>query len=423
MKNICFYFQLHQPYALKRYRFFDIGNDHYYYDDFQTEENIRQLAEKTYLPANKTILDCITHSQGMFKCAFSISGATLEQLEQYAPEVIDSFRELASTGCVEFLAEPYGHSLASLYNELEFERQVQLHAKKIKDLFDYTPTTLCNTALIYADDIGEKVWKMGYKTLLIEGGRHVLGWKSPHYLYHHLSENKLKLLIRDYKLSDDISFRFSDKSWTDYPLTAEKYMQWIASTPPEEQIISIWMGYEAFGTKQDASSGIFDFLKAIPYHAMIHGIDFITPSLAAEKHQSVDAISAPFAIAWGSEEKDTSIWTGNELQQEALQKLYNVTERVHLCKHAALKRDWIHLQTSDYFRYMSFKNVYYTPYESAYDAFINYMNIISDFLIRVDAEYPSSIENEELNALLKTISEQEKEIEELNKKIYSKKNK
>jgi alpha-amylase len=418
MKNICLYFQLHQPYALKRYRFFEIGNDHYYYDDFQTEENIRLLVEQSYLPANKTILDIIHHSNKAFRCAFSISGCTLEQLEQYAPEVIDSFRELAATGCVEFLTEPYAHSLASVFNELEFERQVQLHAKKIEELFGYRPTTLRNAELIYSDEIGEKAWQMGYKTMLAEGGRHVLGWKSSHYLYHHSSEKNLKILMRDYKLSDDISFRFSDKSWTDYPLTADKYMQWIATSAAEEELYNIWLGYDAFGLTQQASTGIFDFLKAIPYQAMIHSIGFVTPNMASNQDTSVDAVSVSHPIAWGSEEKDLSNWTGNDLQQEALQKLYAVTERVHLCKHKALKRDWLLIQSSDYFRYMSHKNAYNTPYESAYDAFVNYMNIVSDFLLRVDAEYPSSIENEELNALLKTITEQEKEISDLTEKIY-----
>ncbi|MBP6230804.1 MAG: alpha-amylase [Paludibacteraceae bacterium] len=418
MKNICFYFQLHQPYGLKRYRFFEIGNDHYYYDDFQTEENIRSLAEKTYIPANQTLLECIHHSNKQFKCAFSISGSTLEQLEQYAPEVIDSFRELADTGCVEFLVEPYAHSLASIYNDVEFERQVNLQAKKIEELFGYKPTALRNSALIYSDEIGEKAWKMGYKTMLIEGGRHVLGWKSPHYVYHHAEQKNLNILIRDYKLSDDISFRFSDKSWTDYPLTADKYMQWIASFPEEEQIINIWLGYEAFGSLQDASTGIFDFLKALPYQAMVNGIEFTTPSQAVHKLAAQEAVHIPNPIAWASEEKDLSIWTGNALQQEALSKLYAVTERVRLCKQNALKRDWLHIQSSDYFRYMSYKSTYDSPYESPYEAFVNYMNILSDFLLRVEAEYPSSIDNEELNALLKTITEQENELSDLHKQIH-----
>ena len=420
MKNICFYFQLHLPYALKRYRFFEIGNDHYYYDDFQTEETIRLLVEKSYLPANKTILDIIHHSNKTFKCAFSISGCTLEQLEQYAPEVIDSFRELAATGCVEFLVEPYAHSLASVFNELEFERQVQLHAKKIEDLFGYRPTTLGNAELIYSDEIGEKAYQMGYQSIVVEGGRDILGWKSAHYLYHHPHKKNLKILMRDYKLSDDITFRFSDKSWTDYPLTADKYIQWIANAPTEEELINIWLGYETFGLKQDASSGILDFLKAIPYQAIVHGIEFITPTEATQKLESKDSLSAPYTSAWGSEEKDLSSWTGNDLQQEALQKLYAVTERVHLCKHKTLKRDWLMIQSSDYFRYMSHRNAYNSPYDSAYDAFVNYMNILSDFLLRVDAEYPSSIENEELNALLKTITEQEKEISNLTKQLYTK---
>ena len=412
MKNICFYFEVHLPYAMKRYRFFEIGKDHYYYDDFNTEQRLREYAEKSYLPANNILMDLIQSSNKKFKCAFSISGSTLEQLEMYAPEVIDSFRALSDTGCVEFLAEPYGHSLSSIFNDGEFELQVKQQAAKIEELFGKKPVTFRNTELVYSDEIGEKIAKLGYKTVLVEGAKHILGWKSPNYVYNHPYLPKLKLLTRNYVLSNHITFEFSNTSWDEYPLTADKFVNWIAQAPEEEKIFNIWLGYESFGIIQKDYTGIFEFLKALPTQAFKRGIGFITPAEAA-KTAAVDALSASYPFCWTGKEKNLSTWTGNQLQEEALNKLYSVTERVNLCKEKALKHDWLHLQCTDYFRYMSFKDAWGSPFASPYDAFINYMNMLADFLQRVDAEYPTSIENEELNALLKTINEQEKSINEL----------
>ncbi len=417
MKNICFYFQIHQPFRLKRYRFFDIGTDHYYYDDFNNEESIRHLVLTSYLPANQTILEMIKSSNGKFKCTFSISGPAIEQFEQYAPEVIDSFKELAATNSVEFLVEPYAHSLASIFDAAEFQRQVEKHTDKIKELFGKNPTAFRNSELIYSDEIGELVAKMGYKTMLIEGARHVLGWRSPNYVYTHSYMPKLKLLIRNYKLSDDIAFRFSDRSWTDFPLTAEKYIDWIANMPEEEQVVNIWMGYEAFGELQRKESGIFEFLKVLPYHAMERNLTFTTPSEVTEKNKPIDSVKVLFPIGWSGEEKDISVWTGNNLQNEALQKLYSVGERVRLCTDRTLLRDWLNLQTTDHFRYMSHKDSWGSNYENAYEAFMNYMNILADFMQRVDNQYPTTIENEELNELLKTIYNREQEIDTLKKEI------
>jgi alpha-amylase len=426
MKNICFYFQIHQPIKFRRYRFFDIGEDHYYYDDFQNEESISHLVRESYQPANDMILEMIRTSNGKFKCAFSISGTAIEQLEQYAPELIDSFRELAATGCVEFLAEPYAHSLASVYDAAEFEIQVRKHADKIKALFGKHPTALRNSELIYSDEIGELVANMGYETMLMEGGRHVLGWRSPNYVYTHSYMPKLKLLIRNYKLSDDIAFRFSNRSWSDYPLTAEKYISWLAAMPEEEQVVNIWLGYESFGFFQRRETGIFDFLKALPYHAMEQGLTFVTPTEATKKHKPIDNVKVMFPISWSGEEKDISAWTGNNLQHEAINKLYGIAERVRLCikRDKTLLRDWMNLQTTDHFRYMSHRDPWGTYYESAYDAFTNYMNILADFLQRIDNMYPTTIENEELNELLKTIANKEKQIDLLEgevKKLKSKK--
>ncbi len=420
MKNICFYFQIHQPFRLKRYRFFNIGTDHYYYDDFLNEEKISYVVNNSYLPANQTILEMIRSSNKKFKCAFSISGTALEQIEQYAPELIDSFRELAATGCVEFLAEPYAHSLASLYDEKEFEVQVKMHSDRIADLFGKKPTAFRNAELIYSDEIGAKVAQMGYKTMLVEGARHVLGWRSPNYVYGHSYNNKLKLLVRNYKMSDDISFRFSNRSWSDFPLTAEKYTDWIAAMPAEEQVLNIWIGYEAIGVFQNKETGIFDFMKALPYQAISKGLKFVTPSEATEKNKPIDKLNVNTPIGWSGEEKDLSVWTGNNLQQEALKKLYSVSERVRLCTDKPLLWDWVNLQATDNFRYMSHKDAWGTNYESPYEAFINYMNVLADFLQRVNSQFPESIENEELNELLKIINNQELKIEQLKEELKKK---
>lgn len=409
--------QLHAPYRLKRYRFFEIGQDHYYYDDFQTESKIRSLATLSYLPTNCTLLEMIRSSNGKFKCAIAVSGVTLELLEQYAPEVIDSFKDLAETGCVEFIAEPYSHSLASLMDENEWEGQLKEHATKIEQLFGVKPSTLCNSELIYSDEIGEKAYKLGYRTMMIPGAKNVLGWKSPNYLYNHICHSKLKLLVRNPKLSDDLSFRFNDHTWENYPLNAEKFIEWIKNIPAEEPIVNLWMGYETFGTRQQAYTGIFEFLKALPYYAMEQEMGFMLPKEAGKKLTSADALTAPTPISWSGEAKNTTAWVGNDLQQEALQKLYAVAERVRLCSDKSLQHDWAILQSADHFRYMSHTDAFDTNYDSPYEAFMNYMNVLSDFLQRVDEQYPTTIENEELNELLKTINNQEKEIERLEKEL------
>ena len=412
MRNICFYFQIHLPYRLKRYRFIEIGQDHYYYDDFQIEERIRAYVEQSLLPANRTIAEMIRSSNGKFRCAFTISGVTLDQLEHYAPEVIDSFKDLAKTGCVEFMAEPYAHSLSSVFDATEFERQLKLHADKIETLFGKRPSSLFNAELIYSDEIGEIAAKMGFKSMLIDEAKHILGWKSPNYVYSHSYLPKLKLLVRNHKLSDDIAFRFSSLS-----LSAENFIQWIANLPESDNVINLGMGYEVLGINQPAYTGIFEFLKAIPYHAMEHQMSFMLPSELSKKNESAGPLSVPFPISWVGNDKDLTPWTGNDLQNEAIAKLYAVGERVRLCTDKPLLRDWLILQSTDHFRYMSHKDAFGTNYESAYDAFMNYMNVLADFLERVDAQYPTTIDNEELNELLKTINHQEAQIELLENEL------
>lgn len=412
MRNICFYFQIHLPYRLKRYRFIEIGQDHYYYDDFQIEERIRAYVEQSLLPANRTVAEMIRSSNGKFRCAFTISGVALDQLEHFAPEVIDSFKDLAKTGCVEFMAEPYAHSLSSVFDATEFERQLKLHADKIETLFGKRPSSLFNAELIYSDEIGEIVSKMGFKTMMIDEAKHILGWKSPNYVYSHSYLPKLKLLVRNHKLSDDIAFRFSSLS-----LTAENFIHWIASLPEGDNVINLGMSYEALGITQPAYTGIFEFLKAIPYHAMEHQMSFMLPSELSKKNESAGPLSVPFPISWVGNDKDLTPWTGNDLQNEAIAKLYAVGERVRMCTDKPLLRDWLILQSTDHFRYMSHKDAFGTNYESAYDAFMNYMNVLADFLERVDAQYPTTIDNEELNELLKTINHQEAQIELLENEL------
>ena len=414
---------MHAPYKMKRYRFFEIGQDHYYYDDMQTEEHLEYLVNTSYLPLCNTIKEMIRLSKGRFHCALSVSGTTLEMFQQFAPEMIDVLNELAATGCVEFVATPYAYSLASVYSETEAVEQLQLQQAMVKELFGVESSTICNTELVYSDEIAIQLYQQGYKTVMTEGAKHILSWKSPNYIYQSASAPKMKVLLRNANMSDELAFHFSDPNWYNYPMDAEKYTAQIAALPEEEQVVNIWVGAETFGVRQHAMSGIFDFLKALPYHAMDKSIGFMTPSEVAKKFATNDVIVAPYPITWAGEAKDINIYTGNDLQNEALQKLYAVAERVHLCQDKQLKRDWLLLQDVNYFHYMNHIDQGSTHFESAYDAFINYMNVLSDFLQRVDEQYPTTIENEELNELLKTINNQEKEIEKLEEQIKALKKK
>ncbi len=426
MKAICFYFQIHQPFRLKRYRFFDIGNDHYYYDDFANDDIITRIAHHSYIPAAESLLRMIEQSNGAFRCALSITGVALDQCEHYAPEFIDLLKKLADTGKVEFLAETYAHSLASLAEPEEFAAQVKAHDDKIFELFGVRPKVFRNTELIYCDDLAPQIAAMGYKGVITEGAKHILGWKSPNYVYSAASAPKLKMLLKNSKLSDDISFRFSNSEWDAYPLTADKYIDWIANTPDDEQIVNLFMNLETFGELQNRDTGIFQFLEALPRFAKERGIDFWTPSEAVSKLKPVGELSVMHPISWADEARDTSAWLGNKLQNEAFSKLYSVAERVRLCDDRRLKQDWYYLQASDHLFYMATKHMndgavhsHFSPYETPFQAFTNYMNVLSDFIVRVEEQYPLSIENEELNSLLKTIRNQAAEIETLNKEVAS----
>ncbi len=425
MKAICFYFQIHQPFRLKRYRFFDIGNDHYYYDDFANDDIVTRIAHRSYIPAAQTLLNMI-EKYPHFHCALSVTGTALEQFEQYVPEFIDLLKKLAATGRVEFLAETYAHSLSSLTDPDEFANQVRVHDEKLHDLFGVKPKVLRNTELIYCDEMAPQILAMGFKGVITEGAKHILGWKSPNYVYSAATAPNPKILLKNSKLSDDIAFRFSNPEWDAYPLTADKYIDWIASTPQEEQIINLFMNLETFGELQPRETGIFQFLEALPHFAQERGIDFWTPSEAISKLKPVGELSVMHPISWADEARDTSAWLGNKLQNEAFNKLYSVAERVRLCDDRRLKQDWYYLQASDHLYYMSTKNMgdgavhsHFSPYETPFQAFTNYMNVLSDFIVRVEEQYPLSIENEELNSLLTTIRNQAREIETLNKEVAS----
>lgn len=429
MKSVCFYFKIHQPFRLKRYRFFDIGNDHYYYDDFANDEIITRLAETSYIPMAETLLQMINDSNRDFKCSISISGTAIEQFQLYVPEFIDLLKKLADTGCVEFLSGTYSHSLSALEDPEEFIREVKAHDSMIKRLFGVKPSVFANTELIYDDDIACLIASMGFKTALTEGAKHILGWKSPDYIYSAATAPQVKLLLTNDKLAQDISRNFNNTAWDEYPLTADKYVDWLASLPKEEQVVNLYLSMDTFGSFLPRETGIFDFMKALPRFGKEKGVAFTTPSDVVAKLKPVGEISVPFPISDIDEARDVSAWKGNELQSEALNKLYAVAERVSLCEDRRLKQDWEYLQSSDHFYYMSTKNMAdgashaaFSPYDSPFAAFTNYMNVLADFLVRVEEQYPENIDNEELNSLLLTIRNQSQEINELNKEVNNLRN-
>mgnify|MGYP001530115929 FL=1 len=390
MKTICLYFQVHQPWRLKTYRFFNMGKDHNYLDDLTNRAIMQKVARQCYLPMNALLLKLIKENKGKFRCSFSLTGTVVEQFKAYAPEVLNSFKALAETGCVEFLAETYSHSLSSLASKEDFTEQVKLHTAMIKKEFGLKPTAFRNTELIYSDEIGAQVAEMGFKVMLAEGAKHVLGWKSPDFVYTNAIDQKLRLLLRNYKLSDDIAFRFSNQGWSEYPLTADKYASWLAGETGE--IINLFMDYETFGEHQKANTGILDFVKALPAAILKNGdMEFETVTKAAEKHQPISVLHCPHVMSWADEERDVTAWLGNELQNEAFSKLYALKDKIKALKNKDFDYVWNFMQTSDHFYYMATKwlsdgdvHSYFNPYGSSYEAFINYMNVLSDFEIEVE---------------------------------------
>jgi len=418
---------VHQPFRLRTYRFFDIGADHYYFDDYQNKRIVRRIATDCYIPANEVLLGLINEFGSSFKVTFSISGTAIEQFQKYAPEVIESFKRLAKTGNVEFLAETYSHSLVALNNPAEFKRQVQEHTAAIKKLFGVTPTAFRNTELVYSNSIAGQVLEMGYKTMLTEGAKQLLGWKSPNFLYCSAPHQRLKLLLRNYQLSDDIAFRFSQRDWSEWPLTADKYVTWLNNVEPKQELVNLFMDYETFGEHQKAESGIFGFLRAFPEQLIKTGKwVFRTPSEVSEDLQPVAGIDCPHPISWADEERDLTAWLGNDLQDEAFSTLYKVSDTMANVSDPELHRDWNYLQASDHFYYMCTKwfsdaavHNYFNPYGSPYEAFLNYMNVLSDFLIRVN-EYAGNIPDADEKAASKELKAAKSETVVKKKKMVAK---
>lgn len=394
-KSVCLYFQIHHPERLRKYHFFDIGKNHNYFDDYANRSELEELAQKCYLPSNSLMKELIERHNGSFKVAFSISGSAIEQLEMHVPEVIRSFQELSQYDCVEFLAETYSHSLASLSDDTdEFEQEVKKHSALIKQLFGKKPTTFRNTSLIYSDAIGERVARLGFRTILTEGAKQVLGWKSPNFVYRNPTHEKLHILLKNSKLSDDIAIRFSEKHWNEYPLTADKFANWIAHSLEQGNVVNLFMNYDCIGYYNNAQSGIFDFLKYLPQFLLNKNISFLLPKEVAKKHKPTESLSIPFPISWTDEERDITSWLGNELQKEAFHQLFKIQPLVKKKKKdASLQADYSRLQASEHFFYMRTKlfsntdyHKYASPYDSPYEAFINYMNILSDFIDRIETK-------------------------------------
>ena len=411
MKKICLYFEIHQIIHLKRYRFFDIGRDHYYYDDYENERSINDIAERSYVPALQALIQMCKENPE-FKVAFSLSGCGLEQLEFHAPQVVDLLQEINATGQVEFLCEPYSHGLASLANEESFAAEVKRMSDTIQEKFGKRPTVFRNSSLIYNDEIGAQVAAMGFKGMITEGAKQILGWKSPHYIYNCASDPRLKLLLRDISLSEYITERF-----TSNPLMADQWLDWIASTPEGENVINIFGELVTFGIFHPLQGGILEFLKAIPALAKERGIGFALPSELCEEN-SVGSIEVPYSISWVDEERDTSCWLGNAMQREAFNKLYSIADRVRVSGDRRIQMDWDSLQASNNFRFMTTKPgmQYRGIYDGPYDAFTNYMNILGDFIARVNNLYGGA-DNEEIDGLITLIKNQGDEIEAKDKEI------
>ena len=386
MTNICMYFQVHQPFRLRKYQVFDIGNNHNYFDEQKNKQVMEKVAQKCYLPATKTILDLVRKHKG-FKVSYSISGTALDQFEAYAPKVIDLFKELADTGSVEFLSETYHHSLSFLFNKDEFKEQVSMHRKRIKNLFGVKPTVFRNTELVYNNELAKTVEEMGYKAVLAEGADHVLQWRSPNFVYQPKGCSKLRLLLKNYKLSDDIAFRFSQQSWQGWPLTAPKFVDWLS--PIMGDSTNLFMDYETFGEHQWEDTGIFNFLKHMPAEALKRNIGFHLPSEAA-KFKPKESLDIHNVVSWADVERDLSAWLGNRLQNSAHNHLYAMLPDVLKTKDKQLLEDWRKLSTSDHFYYMCTKwfadgdvHKYFNPYDSPYDAFITFMNVLNDMQRRI----------------------------------------
>ena len=389
MVSVCCYFQVHQPYRLRHYSVFDIGRSRDYFDHHKNEEVMRKVARKCYLPTNAVILELL-RKHPEFKCSFSISGVALEQLRDHVPEALRSFQELVATGRVEILAETYYHSLSFLYDRDEFREQVAKHTKLVQDLFGVTPTSFRNTELIYNNELAHHVEQMGFKAVLAEGWDPILGWRSPNFVYKSKTTDALKLLLKNYRLSDDVAFRFSNRGWSEWPLTADRYAQWISNVNGCGNIVNLFMDYETFGEHQWEDTGIFDFLRHFPGEVLKHpDNDFVTVTEAANRYEPTDEVDVHNYVSWADVERDLSAWLGNGMQQGAIQELYRIGKAVKDLGDADLIESWRRLTTSDHFYYMCTKwfsdgdvHKYFSPYESPYEAYIAFMNALNDLALR-----------------------------------------
>ncbi len=385
MATVCFYFQVHQPFRLRDYSVFEKRSD--YFDDKKNREICRKVANKCYLPTNRTILNMIERYKGEFKVSYSITGTLLEQLDRYCPEVISTFHALANTGCVEFIGETYYHSLSFLYSREEFKEQVEKHSDIIESLFGQRPTTFRNTELIYTNELCQKIEEMGcFDSLITEGADRILQGRSPNFLYRAPKCERVKLLLKNYSLSDDIAFRFSNRDWVEFPLMSSKFAQWINNINGNGNVINLFMDYETFGEHQWADTGIFEFLSDLPAKILQNpDNNFLTPSEATKTYEPVDIIDVPDVISWADTERDLSAWLGNEMQSSALQSVYKLEKTIKKEANSHLVNDWRKLQTSDHFYYMCTKffqdgdvHKYFNPYDSPYDSYINFMNVLSN---------------------------------------------
>jgi len=388
MASVCFYFQVHQPFRLRRYSIFDSHAN--YFDDFNNAQVCRKVAYKSYLPANRLMLRLIEQFRGRFRIAYSLTGTVLDQFELYCPEVMSTLHALAQTGCVEFLCETSHHSLSFLYSREEFTQQVRRHQQRIQELFGQKPRVFRNTELIYNNDLARFVEELGFEGIMCEGADHVLGYRSPNYVYRPAGTGRIKLLMKNYRLSDDIAFRFGRRDWAEWPLTAPKFAQWVSEVNGNGYTVNLFMDYETLGEHQWEDTGIFEFLSHLPAEVFKHkDNDFKTPSEVMGTYEAVGEIDVPHMISWADTERDLSAWLGNAMQSNALYELYRMEKQVKQTREAQILEDWRRLQTSDHFYYMCTKwfsdgdvHKYFNPYDSPYDSYINFMNVLDNLRSR-----------------------------------------
>ncbi len=398
MPSVCFYFEVHQPYRLKPYGALQVGRDHEYFDDALNAEVLRKVANKCYLPANESMERLIERTDGRFRVSYAITGVAIEQMKRFAPAALDSFVRLAKSGSVEVIAETYYHSLAALYDKDEYRAQIELEIELVQKELGQTPRVFRNTELIYDDDIGQYIADLGFDAILVEGADDVLAWRSPNFVYR-VPGRETRLLAKNYKLSDDIAFRFSNRAWKEFPLTANKFVQWVHGHSGAGDVINLFMDYETFGEHQWRETGIFDFLEHLPDLLFTHPQwDILTPSEVIERYPALGELSFDRTVSWADAGRDVSAWRGNEMQQRALSEVYSLGPEIKRRNNSHLLQLWRRLQTSDHFYYMATKSAsdaevhdYFSPYEGPYDAFIHYMNVMKDLKLSVLAPHEKQI--------------------------------